>query len=191
MPILMPKNLMSFVPLERYKLYEGSANPNIFELLNLPAIIECELDYDKIINEKLIEGATSYYGLLNYYYNCGGSGINEERFAEGRSKLIVEPNKTLHLYKCTFTLYSRFFYNRTAQLDRLLSEISFKEPYQILAKRIAEYIGKFRIYLLLSNIDCTKLCNALLFSTTYCMTTSVKISFFFYFNFVFFLSMKM
>jgi len=144
MPILMPKNLMSFVPLERYKLYEGSANPNIFELLNLPVIIEYELVYDKIINKKLIEDSTSYCELLNYYYNCGGSVINEERFAEGRYKLIVEPNKNLHLHKCTFPLYSRFFYNRTAQLDRFLSEISFKEPYQILAKRIAEYIGKFK-----------------------------------------------
>lgn len=144
MPILMPKKLMSFVPKERYQLYKGSLNPNIFDILNIPNSVEYILDYDKTINQKHIENSINYCELLNYYYNCGGSNENEESFAEGRIKLAAEPNQNMHFYKCTFPLYSRFFYNRTPSLDKFLSQISLKKPYQNLAKIIFKYIGEFK-----------------------------------------------
>lgn len=143
-PILMPKNFMNLVYLERQKLYHGSLNPSIFDLLNIPSIIKYTLDENKSIDEKYTKNSLNYSDLINYYYSCGGCEKNEKSFADGRCKLIVKPNQNLHLYKNTFPLYSRFFYNRSTELDRFLSTISFKEPYQILAKRISDYIGPFR-----------------------------------------------
>lgn len=142
-PIAMPIDLMRAIPPERRELYIGSAQPTIFDLLDIPNNISYILDYNKNIDEKYIKDIPNYRGLLSYYYRCVESGLDEESFADGRSRLIFEKEKGAHLYEYTFPLYSRFFYNRPKSLDIFLSKLCFKNPYQILAKKIAEYIGPF------------------------------------------------
>lgn len=139
-----PIVISGIIPLERNKLYIGSKTPSIFDLLNLPEDISYVLDENKKIDEKFIKDAVNYIDLLNYYYRCGESNSDEKSFADGRSQLIIEPNQNTHLHTYTFPLYSRFFYNRPTSLDKFLSKLCFKEPYQILAKRIAGSIGQFK-----------------------------------------------
>lgn len=143
-PIFICNDLINKASLERKKLYAGSLNPTIFDLLNIPSNIEYVLDYQKSINEEIVKNAMSYVNLLSYYYCCEESNSDEINFSEGRSRLIIDAEKDVHLYQYTFPLYSRFFYNRPVSLDKVLSQLTFKEPYQSLAKRIAERIGPFR-----------------------------------------------
>lgn len=143
-PIVIPKNFASLVYPERHKLYSGSLNPSIFDLLNLPQNINFTLDESKNIKAELIKHAVTYSNILEYYYKCGEFDEDENFFADGRLKLLIKPQESVHLHTYTFPLYSRFFYNRPVELDVFLSKISFKEPYQILAKRISDYIGPFK-----------------------------------------------
>jgi len=142
-PIVLPTNLMSIIPPERRKLYIGSSQPTVFDLLNIPNNISYILDHNKNIDEKYIKDIPNYKNLLSYYYRCGEPGLDEKSFADGRSRLVFDLENDVHLYHYTFPLYSRFFYNRPKSLDNFLSEIHFKKPYQILAKKIAEHIGPF------------------------------------------------
>lgn len=143
-PIFICNDLINKDSLERKKLYAGSSNPTIFDLLNIPSNIEYVLDYKKTIDEEIVKNAKSYCNLLSYYYCCEKLNSDETSFSEGRSQLIIEEAKDTHLYQYTFPLYSRFFYNRPESLDKFLSQLTFKEHYQILAKRIAERIGPFK-----------------------------------------------
>lgn len=143
-PILIPTVLINKAHVEYEELYAGSYQPSIFDLLNIPSNISYTLDNNKNLDEKYTKDALNYSDLIFYYYRCGESHSDEKSFAEGRNRLITEPNKNIHLYKATFPLYSRFFYNRPVSLDKFLSQLTFKEPYQILAKRIAKRIGPFR-----------------------------------------------
>lgn len=143
-PIFVCDNLISKASLERSKLYVGSSQPTIFDLLNIPSNIRHTLDYSKTIDEEIAKNALTHVNLLSYYYCCEEANLDENSFSEGRSRLIIDPEKDTHLYQYTFPLYSRFFYNRPSSLDKLLYELTFKEPYQILAKRIAKRIGPFR-----------------------------------------------
>ena len=65
----------------------------------------------------------------------------EIQFAEGRSRLDL--NKTLHI-KNTLGWYSRFFFNRSPELDRKLSTVKFKKEYQDFADMVSNSIGEFQ-----------------------------------------------
>jgi hypothetical protein len=143
-----PIAISGIIPEERQKLYIGSRNPSIFDLLNLPENIDFVLDESKNIEEKYVKDIQTYSNLLNYYYKYKNSyedeGEDENSFADGRFQLLIKSNENVHLHTYTFPLYSRFFYNRPIALDKFLFELSFKEPYQILAKLIADKIGSFK-----------------------------------------------
>jgi hypothetical protein len=80
--------------------------------------------------------------MSDYYYSIEKDiSENELMFAEGRQRLPLD--KTIHLKK-TLAWYSRFFYNRSNELDKILSSVKFKNEYVLLAEKIAMSLGKFQ-----------------------------------------------
>jgi hypothetical protein len=79
--------------------------------------------------------------MLDYYYSDEKELSEDElKFAEGRSRLLIESG--IHL-KGTLGWYSRFFYNRDNNLDSMLSTVRFKDEYYEFAKMITGSIGNF------------------------------------------------
>ena len=76
-----------------------------------------------------------------YYSNSETVSDNEIMFAEGRQRLPLD--KTLHI-KRTLGWYSRFFYNRSPELNKALSSVKFKKEYTDLAKKISNSLGTFQ-----------------------------------------------
>jgi len=80
--------------------------------------------------------------LTNWYYsNKPEVSEDELAFADGRKKLPLDRN--LHL-KGTLAWYSRFFYDRSPELNKALSSVKFKQVYVDLAKKISESLGQFQ-----------------------------------------------
>lgn len=90
---------------------------------------------DYFVNDKCItiENSMLYY--------CDLVSDNEDaEFAEGREKIIFLEN--MHL-KNNLGWYSRFFNNRSKELDYAISSIRFLPEYYELAEQIAKSIGEF------------------------------------------------
>ena len=122
---------------------EGFTNPDQFpHLLDL-------LDFDQnliFINEKIEsfpqEQVVIDDMISNYYYSNSQEITEEElAFAEGRQRLILD--KPTHL-KGTLGWYSRFFYNRSPELNNTLSSVRFKKEYTDLATKISNSLGTFQ-----------------------------------------------
>jgi len=122
---------------------EGFINPDQFpHLLDL-------LDFDQnliFINEKIEsfpqEQVVIDDMISNYYYSNSQEITEEElAFAEGRQRLILD--KPTHL-KGTLGWYSRFFYNRSPELNNTLSSVRFKKEYTDLATKISNSLGTFQ-----------------------------------------------
>lgn len=133
-----------FTPSRFYnKQREGFINNDQFpHLLDL-------MDFDQniiFINEK-IDSFPQEERVINdvmnnfYYSNSAEISDDEYIFAEGRTRLPLD--KTLHL-KLTLGWYSRFFYKRSPQLNKVLSSVKFKKEYIDLAKKISMSLGNFQ-----------------------------------------------
>lgn len=86
---------------------------------------------------------TVYNNVLNDNYYSSESTISslEDRFAEGRQRLDL--SKDSHL-KFTLGWYSRFFFNRSPELDKALASVDFKPEYYEFAKMVSKSIGRFQ-----------------------------------------------
>ena len=107
---------------KRQKL-TNSKNPNLFDVMNVPS----ELNYTLLpfFNERKV------YNIKNnirFYYKCQ-DGEYEKEFAEGRERLNPEKNKTICFNTNNLAFYSRFFFNRTKELDLFFSKLTFKSEY--------------------------------------------------------------
>ena len=68
--------------------------------------------------------------MNNYYYsNKSSISDNEIAFAEGRQRLPLDKN--LHV-KLTLGWYSRFFYDRSPDLNKAISSVKFKKEYKVM-----------------------------------------------------------
>lgn len=79
----------------------------------------------------------------NYYSPHTETSTIELEFAEGRQKLKFTEGVNYHL-KFTLGWYSRFFFDRSPELDRILSEVKFKKEYYDFADLVLSYVGKFQ-----------------------------------------------
>lgn len=111
--------------------------PNLFNLINMPN----DLDY-KLENDFVPTMAKEFDNTIQYYYKCS-DGKNENYFAENRPRLILDPLKHAHFISNNLGFYSRYFFSRTKELDRMFSQIKFKEQYVNLSNLISEQLGKF------------------------------------------------
>ncbi len=122
---------------------ESFTNPDQFpHLLDLVdfnkdlIFIDQKIDFFKQ-QEFLAEDVTS-----NYYYSKESNISDDELlFAENRQRMPLDKN--VHL-KRTLGWYSRFFYNRSSELDNTLSSIKFKNCYVSLANKISNSLGSFQ-----------------------------------------------
>jgi hypothetical protein len=79
---------------------------------------------------------------FRYYFSKEDSiSENELMFAEGRQRLDIQDN--IHV-KNTLGWYSRFFYNRSKELDSALKSVDFKQEYYDFANMICDSIGSFQ-----------------------------------------------
>lgn len=76
------------------------------------------------------------------YVNCTGETENENLFSNRRSLIKLDENKN-NILTINLMWYSKFFFNRTSDIDQRLSSIRFKKEYYDLAHKIKTYIGDF------------------------------------------------
>ena len=113
--------------------------PHLLDLINFDedlTFIDTKIDFFKQ-EEFVIDDTLNGY----YYSNENEISENELLFAEGRQRIPLDKN--LHLKK-TLGWYSRFFYNRSQELDNALKSVKFKDVYVDLAKKISNSLGSFQ-----------------------------------------------
>ena len=122
---------------------EGFTNPDQFpHLLDL-------LEFDAniiVVDEKINtfkQEEVIIDNMMNNYYYSNKQEIEEDElaFAEGRQRLPLD--RPIHL-KGTLGWYSRFFYDRSPELNKSLSSVKFKKEYTDLAKKISNSLGTFK-----------------------------------------------
>jgi hypothetical protein len=113
--------------------------PHLLDLMNFNenlTFIDTKIDFFK--QEEFVIDDT----LNGYYYSTENEiSENESLFAEGRQRIPLDKN--VHLKK-TLGWYSRFFYNRSPELDNALKSVRFKDVYVDLAKKISNSLGSFQ-----------------------------------------------
>lgn len=133
-----------FTPSRFYnKQREGFTNSDQFpHLLDL-------IEFDSnlvIINEKIDNFKQEELvidDIMNNFYYSNNLEVSDDEllFAEGRKRLPLD--KSIHI-KLTLGWYSRFFYNRSPELNKTLSSVKFKKEYVDLANKISKSLGDFQ-----------------------------------------------
>ena len=90
------------------------------------------------IVEVFSDNAIKIDDLMTYYW----SDYEDDEFGEGRQRLEIDNNYDYDLRK-TLGYYSRFFNNRSNELNTALSSVKFKQEYYELAALIANSLGDF------------------------------------------------
>jgi hypothetical protein len=126
---------------DRKGLIDKDMFPTISDLMvwegkKSAVLIEETLQYP-IGSPMVIENMLYTYSSDTYEYLD-----NEEMFSEGREKLPVTIDSNIYLKK-TLGHYSRFFFNRSHELDNALASVRFNEEYYDLAYEIAMSLGEF------------------------------------------------
>ena len=125
------------------KQRQGFTNPNQFpHLLDL-------IDFDSdliIIDEKINNFKQEDFvidDIMNNFYCSNSLKISDDEllFAEGRERLPLD--KSIHV-KLTLGWYSRFFYDRSPELNKAISSVKFKKEYLDLAADISKSLGDFQ-----------------------------------------------
>jgi hypothetical protein len=80
--------------------------------------------------------------MQTYFSSSQKFSQDEDFFSEGRTKLFLDESKNIHL-KYTLGYYSRFFYNRSKELNDAISSVKFKQEYYDFARLIADSLGDF------------------------------------------------
>ena len=121
------------------KHLDNSKVPTLFDLV--------DFDYDNYTlykNDWFLKDR-SLINLIDTqksYLNVSGSKINEQEFSSGKKKIELKENVD-NLMTKTLIWYSRFFYDRSTDIENNLSKFKFKQEYYDLAKKIAKHYGKF------------------------------------------------
>jgi hypothetical protein len=123
-----------------------SNNPHLLDLIDIDTdLIVVNERINSFKQEELVIN-----NLMTGYYYSNKTEITEDElaFADGRERLPLD--KAIHL-KQTLGWYSRFFYDRSPELNKSISSVKFKQVYADLAKKISDSLGKFQgIHLRLS-----------------------------------------
>lgn len=144
----LPYNNMQDPQVERHnkvntskidKYLDNSKNPTLFDLV--------DFDYDNYTlyeNDYFIKNR-SKVNLIHAqksYMNVSGNTKDEDRFSCGKTKIDLKEDMH-NLITMTLVWYSRFFYDRSADIDNNLSKFKFKKEYYELAEKIAKHYGKY------------------------------------------------
>ena len=113
------------------KHLDNSKVPTLFDLV--------DFDYDNYTlykNDWFLKDR-SLINLIDTqksYLNVSGSKINEQEFSSGKKKIELKENVD-NLMTKTLIWYSRFFYDRSTDIENNLSKFKFKQEYYDLAKK--------------------------------------------------------
>lgn len=116
-----------------------SNNPHLLDLIDIDTdLIVVNERINSFKQEELVIN-----NLMTGYYYSNKTEITEDElaFADGRERLPLD--KAIHL-KQTLGWYSRFFYDRSPELNKVLSSVKFKGVYVDLAKKISSSLGQFQ-----------------------------------------------
>ncbi len=131
------------IPQKRRALYQNSQLPTIFDLIDIPNEISYSINKEHNLSPDKKNECIEFNDILGYYYKCK-DGPNEDSFSEGRRVIPSSELKDMNFVLYAFAFYSRFFFNRTSELDYFFSRLVFKKPYLDLAEKIGKSIGTFR-----------------------------------------------
>jgi hypothetical protein len=135
-PIYSPSRFYNY---QREGFTNSNQFPHLLDLMDFDADL---FFIDEKINSFKQEEVVIDDIMNNFYYsNSLELSENEVAFAEGRQRLVFD--KPMHL-KLTLGWYSRFFYNRSPELNKALSSVKFKKEYVDLASKISKSIGSFQ-----------------------------------------------
>lgn len=121
---------------DRGKKIELGVFPKITELMNWKNK-EDNVFIDDIVDVFSYD-TDNIENLMRYYY----SDKENLEFSEGRSLLSLDNEKDWDIRK-TLGYYSRFFDNRSKELNNAISSVRFKDEYYQISERIAKSIGDF------------------------------------------------
>ncbi len=141
------KNGIDIGPIYTPSSFYNPQRKNFTDSLQFPNLIDI-LDWETdliLINEK-IEKFPQEVNLIdsmmrNVYFSNESNITNDElSFAEKRTRISFDEN--IHI-KHTLGWYSRFFYNRSKELDLALSKVKFKQEYYDFSNMIVKSLGDF------------------------------------------------
>lgn len=141
------KNNINIGPIYTPSSFYNPQRKGFTDSLQLPNLIDI-LDWETdliLINEK-IERFPQEVDVIdsmmrNVYFSNESNMTNDElSFAEKRTRISFDNN--IHI-KHTLGWYSRFFYNRSKELDLELSKVKFKQEYYDFANMVVNSIGDF------------------------------------------------
>lgn len=135
-PIYSPSNYSND---QRQYFTRRDQHPHLLDLIDLDTdLVIIDEKIDKFPQEEIVVSDL----MTNWYYsNKPDVSEDELAFADGRQKLPLD--RSIHL-KGTLAWYSRFFYDRSPELNKALSSVKFKQVYVDLAKKISESLGQFQ-----------------------------------------------
>lgn len=121
------------------KHLNNSYTPTLFDLV--------DFDYDNYTlhkNDYFIKDRSSVnlINAQNSYLNVSGNTVNEQEFSCGKQKIDLKEDMH-NIITMTLIWYSRFFYDRSNDIDKNISKFRFKQEYYDLAEKIAKHYGKF------------------------------------------------
>lgn len=119
---------------------DNSQNPHLVDFIDFSFdnIVMHENDYfltDRL-NSNIIHSQ-------NTYINCQ-EDIHENESAFAENKKIVELSEDRNnIFNMTLVWYSRFFYNRTKEIDDAIRSVKFKQEYYDFADMVANNLGRY------------------------------------------------
>ena len=119
---------------------DNSRSPQLLDLLeyDLPNVTFHSNDY--FLQDRL--NSNIFQSQISYLNAQPENDTNEDMFSQYRLKVQLDPKKE-NIFTMTLNWYSRFFMNRTTDIDNAIYSVKFKEPYIALARKIANSIGPF------------------------------------------------
>jgi len=121
---------------DRNGLVDRDIYPKITDLLTWNNQ-ESNVFIDDIV-ETFSSDAVKINNLMQYY----SSDVEDFEFSEGRALLEINPDYDYDIRQ-TLGYYSRFFNNRSIELNNELLSVRFKPEYYELAQQIAKSLGNF------------------------------------------------
>lgn len=125
------------------------ATPSIDKIVNIDkSIILIDQDVQVFVGEDYSIDEMVHTSYCSF---SKSDSKKESHFAENRSRIDFSKNVNI---RGTLGWYSRFFYDRSTEIDLAISKLTFKDEYLNFAKMVSESIGEFQgMHLRLSDLS--------------------------------------
>jgi len=116
-----------------------SSNPSLFDLV--------DFSYDNVVihpNDLYIKDRlnVNMVNTQHHFMNCTEDETNIDIFASGKKQFKIN-DELDNILTLTLIPYSRFFFNRTIEMDESISRLKFKQPYVELADKVSKSLGRY------------------------------------------------